>query len=168
MNLNPNEYPSYYEKYLPLIKGGTLLENLEQGNEKLINLAAQLSEEKWNHRYAPEKWTIKEVINHVTDCERVFQYRALCFSRGEKKPIAGFDENEYSKNSNANNRSSESILEEAIVVRNSTIQLFKNLSDEQLITIGDANGRPNSVRAIGWFIPAHQQHHFNVIQERYL
>ena len=168
MQLPNNEYPAYYEKYLPLLSSDDLIVNLENANSKLIEITADISEEKWKHKYAEGKWSVKEVINHVTDTERVLSYRAMCFSRGEKNALPGFDENVYSKNSGAANRSSESIIHEAVIVRQASIELFRNMNIDQLMIIGNGNGQMVSVRALGHFLAAHQLHHLNVILERYL
>jgi uncharacterized damage-inducible protein DinB len=124
--------------------------------------------DKFDYQYAEGKWTIKEIIQHLIDSERVFSYRALRISRNDKTPLPGFDENDYVANSNGKERSLQSLLTEMAVVRQSTLSLFNSFSHEQLTKIGNASNREVSVRAIGFIIIGHQKHHQKVFSERYL
>jgi uncharacterized damage-inducible protein DinB len=124
--------------------------------------------DKFDYQYAEGKWTIKEIIQHLIDSERVFSYRALRISRNDKTPLPGFDENDYVSNSNGKERSLQSLLTEMAVVRQATLSLFNSFSQEQLTKIGIASNKEVSVRAIGFIIIGHQKHHQKVFSERYL
>lgn len=121
-----------------------------------------------NFSYAQGKWTIAEVLIHLMDTERIFQYRALRFARNDKTELQGFDQDSYVPESQAPNRSRNDILEEFIAIRKSSIALFASLNDEMLLRSGLASGAKMSVRALGFVICGHQVHHFNILQERYL
>ena len=118
--------------------------------------------------YASGNWTLKELIVHVTDTERIFAYRALCIARGEQAMLPGFDENTYAAASNAESRSIESIMAEYNSVRQASIALLAGLSDEVFLNMGNANNIPVSVRALAYQIAGHELHHMNIIKERYL
>jgi uncharacterized damage-inducible protein DinB len=124
--------------------------------------------DKFDYQYSEGKWTIKEIIQHLIDSERVFSYRALRISRNDNTPLPGFDENYYVANSNGKERSLQSLLTEMAVVRQSTLSLFNSFSEEQLTKIGIASNREVSVRAIGFIIIGHQKHHQKIFEERYL
>jgi hypothetical protein len=124
--------------------------------------------DKFDFRYAEGKWTIKEIIQHVIDTERIFSYRALRISRNDKTPLPGFDENEYVINTDANNRHLQSLLTELSLVRQSTIALFKSFTPMQLERLGVASNNDISVRAIGFILIGHQKHHQKIFMERYL
>jgi uncharacterized damage-inducible protein DinB len=124
--------------------------------------------DKFDYRYAEGKWTIKDIIQHVIDTERIFAYRALRISRNDITPLPGFEENDYVENTKANERGIQDLLAEFSAVRYATLFLFKSFSEEQLKRIGTASGTAISVRAIGFIIIGHQKHHQNVFQERYL
>lgn len=121
-----------------------------------------------NFSYAQGKWTIAEVLIHLMDTERIFQYRALRFARNDKTELQGFDQDSYVPESQAPNRNRNDILEEFIAIRKSSIALFASLNDEMLLRSGLASGAKMSVRALGFVICGHQIHHFNILQERYL
>ncbi|RZM10922.1 MAG: DinB family protein, partial [Pedobacter sp.] len=118
--------------------------------------------------YAPNKWTLKEMLQHIIDTERIFNFRALCFARKEMQNIPGFEEDDYAANSNAHHRSWESLCEEMKAVRRSTRLFFESLSPEAYSHVGSANGKPVTVLAIGFMTVGHIYHHVNVIKERYL
>ena len=124
--------------------------------------------DKFDYRYDEGKWTIKEIIQHLIDSERVFSYRALRISRNDKTPLPGFDENSFVENTNSNQRSLQGLLTEMAVVRQATLSLFSSFSVEQLERIGMASNHQISVRAIGFIIIGHQEHHQKIFQERYL
>ena len=111
---------------------------------------------------------MKELLLHIIDCERIYAYRALCFARGEQQALSGFDENDFAKNCNADKRTLQSILEEYLSVRQATIVLFEHFEKKDLLRIGKANNHDVSVRAIGFILVGHQQHHLKVLEERYL
>jgi hypothetical protein len=163
-----NRVPVYYHKYIQKINENNLPEALRSLQNELNSFLEDLPEGKWLHKYAEDKWTIKELVQHVIDAERIFCYRALCFSRGEKGSLPGFDENDYVKASNANNRSKESILNELKTVQAATLSLFDSFNEAQLNAEGIANNNPIYVKGIGYIVAGHAKHHLEVIKERYL
>ena len=166
--LKPEEFNSYYAPYINLVESKDIIVSLEKSFEETLSFYSSIPEDKWLYSYAEGKWTINEVVQHLLDTERVFAYRALCFSRKDIIELPGFDQDEYLINSNANSRSKESIIEEYESVRNATITLFKSFSEEMLIQIGVASNSPLSVRASGYIIIGHEKHHCNVIKDNYL
>ena len=166
--LNPKEYDPYYQSFIDLNTQHTLLENLEYGLRAIELLSVKLTEAVANTSYAKGKWTIKEVLVHLIDVERIFSYRALSIARGEQSNLPSFDQDLYVINSNANNRTCASLLEEFSNTRRATISLFKGFSDSALKNIGQAGGAQISVRALGFIITGHHLHHFNVIDKKYL
>lgn len=167
--LSITEYSAFNATYIHAVNESVeLIEGLEKSIDKMIALLENLPIEKLEYRYADEKWTIKEIIQHIIDAERIFSYRALRISRNDKTPLAGFDENEYVGNTNANTRNFKDLLQELKLVRQTTVMLFKSFSNEQLLRLGNASNHFVSVRAIGFVILGHQQHHYKVIVDRYL
>ncbi|GGA73474.1 DNA damage-inducible protein DinB [Flavobacterium palustre] len=163
-----NEYSLFNATYIKAAEDGDLYEDLEISLHDFIRFVQDIPMDKFDYRYAEGKWTIKEIIQHIIDTERVFAYRALRISRNDKTPLPGFDENDYVANTNANDRHLQSLLTELSIVRQSTLALFKSFSEEQLKRIGIASNNEISVRAIGFIIIGHQKHHQKVFQERYL
>jgi uncharacterized damage-inducible protein DinB len=163
-----NEYASFYATYIKAIENVELIEELEICLHDFIKFVQNIPMDKFDFRYAEGKWTIKDIIQHLIDAERVFSYRALRISRNDKTPLPGFEENDYAENTNANGRSIQDLLTEFSAVRHSTLLLFKSFSDEQLTRIGMTSGEEVSVRAIGFIIIGHQKHHQKVFTERYL
>lgn len=163
-----NEFSSFNATYIKALEDVSLMEGLENGLNQLISFISSIPEDKLEYRYAENKWTIKDIVLHLIDAERIFAYRALRIGRGDKTPLAGFEENDYVPNALANKRTIDSLLEEFKFVRNSTLSLFKNFSNEQLLYLGTSSGSTISVRAIGFLISGHQNHHLRIIKERYL
>src|SRR5690554_593610 len=167
--LSKSEYPEYYQGYLKNIEPNSdLFEELEASHHYFIKFVQDIPMEKHDYRYDTGKWTIKEIIQHLIDSERMFAYRALRFSRRDKTDLPGFDQNSYVENSNANTRHLKDLLMEFSLVRHSSLALFKSFSTEILLQKGKANNVEMTVRAIGFMIVAHQEHHKKVFQERYL
>ncbi len=163
------EYPPYAEMYMKLVqKDGTLLKQLEDNLEETKKFVASLTEEELNSRYSDDKWSIKEVLVHIIDDERIYAYRALAFARNDKTSLPGFEQDYYAKHSDTNNRAIENIMEEYEAVRKSTIALFNGFSEEALVRIGTADGNRASVRALGYHIVGHELHHIKFFKERYL
>ncbi|PQA97408.1 DinB superfamily protein [Chryseobacterium piscicola] len=162
------DFEKYIQRYLDLIPTENWLEELKKVGEKTISLYSYLTEEQSKFAYAEGKWTLKEVLLHLSDTERVFQYRILAFARGEKSELPGFDEESYAANSFANERSLESLLEEYQLVRKSSQILLETLNPSVLSNIGIANGNKISVETICQLIVGHNIHHLNVVEERYL
>lgn len=166
--LTTNEYGPYYKGYIDLAGNDLLIAGLTKSMYRHLNLFSSISEDKMNYAYAEGKWTIKELVVHLIDCERVFAYRALRCARNDKTDLPGFDQDDYVTTSEANNRSKASLIEEYESVRKSTIAMFKSFTDEMLTKVGTANGNPMSPRALGFIIIGHEKHHAKIIRERYL
>jgi uncharacterized damage-inducible protein DinB len=165
----PEEYPSYARMYIDLLPNdGLILKYLEDDLKSTCKFVASLPEARLLHRYAEGKWTIKEIIGHIVDDERIYAYRALRFARNDSTELPGFDQDPYAQYSGANQRGIRDLLDEFTLVRKSTIALFKSLNDAALIRTGVANGHSVSVRALAYHIAGHELHHVNLIKERYL
>jgi hypothetical protein len=166
--LSTTEYAPFYAGYIQEAKAANMIEELEICLHEFIKFVQNIRMDKFDFRYAEGKWTIKEIIQHVIDTERIFSYRALRISRNDKTPLPGFDENEYVINTDANNRHLQSLLTELSLVRQSTIALFKSFTPMQLERLGVASNNDISVRAIGFILIGHQKHHQKIFMERYL
>ena len=166
--INDKEYFQYYKRYIDLVGDNPILESLKIGLTATNNFFKNIPKSKLEFRYSEGKWTVKEILLHLIDTERVFCYRALYFARNTGSAIEGFDENMFAENSNANTRDLDDLLNEYMAVRNSTINLFTSFSTEVMKKGGLANDNPLSVRSIGFIICGHEIHHANTIQERYL
>ncbi|MGH1366582.1 MAG: DinB family protein [Calditrichia bacterium] len=171
----PGEYPEYSRIYLDLLEDdGNILDQLWNNFLMIKQFIYDLPEEKLTYRYAEGKWTIKEILVHLIDDERIFAYRALRYARNDSTPLHGFEENHYATFSGANERSLESIFEEYEAVRKATITLFQYLPEEAFMRSGagiDTDGsvvNERTVRGLAWHIAGHELRHFNVIKERYL
>lgn len=169
------EYPVYSKIYLDLLEDdGKILEHLWNNFLEIREFIYSLSDEQLNYRYAEGKWTIKEILVHLIDDERIFAYRALRYARNDNTPLHGFDQELYTKYSDANERSLDSIFEEYEWVRRSTIALFENLPDDCFMRKGsgiDLDGsivNERTVRGLAYHIAGHELRHFNIIKERYL
>ena len=163
-----NEYAPFYAGYIQTLENVHLMEELEICLHDFIKFVQDIPMDKFDYRYAEGKWTIKDIIQHLIDAERVFSYRAMRIARKDKTPLPGFEENDYVDNANANTRSLQELLTELAVVRQSTLSLFKSFSEEQLLSIGIASAKEVSVRAIGFIIIGHQKHHQKIFKQRYL
>ena len=163
-----NEYSNFNATYIKAAANVELIEELEICLHEFIRFVQNIPMDKFDYRYAEGKWTIKDIIQHVIDTERIFAYRALRISRNDATPLPGFEENDYVENTKANERGIQDLLAEFSAVRYATLFLFKSFSEEQLKRMGTASGTAIFVRAIGFIIIGHQKHHQNVFQERYL
>jgi uncharacterized damage-inducible protein DinB len=167
----PGEYPPYAIMYMKLLPtDGLILKHLQSNFEMVKQLIYSLPQETLYYRYAPEKWSIKEVLVHIIDDERIFAYRALRFARNEQNNLIGFDQDSYAIYSDADNRDLDNIFEEYEAVRRATIALFKGLPEEAFDRMGHGTGTANdaTVRALAYHIAGHELHHYNLIRERYL
>ena len=162
------DFQKYIQRYLDLIPSGNWLEELKKSGEKTIAIYSKLSEEQSHFAYAEGKWTLKELLLHLSDTERVFQYRILAIARGDKNELPGFDEELYANQSFANGRSLNSLIEEYELIRNSSRILLETMNPSALDHIGTANGNRISAGTIGRLIVGHNLHHLNIIVERYL
>jgi len=165
--LEANEYNTYYANYINLSQGLELLDGLEDSFEKTLTLFESINEDKLSYRYADGKWTIKEIIQHLIDTERVFCYRALCFARKDKVELPGFNQDDYLESSEVSARSKGDLIGEYKAVRMATNTLFSSFTNQMLLQIGVASNSPLSVRAAGHIIIGHETHHCNIIKERY-
>lgn len=165
----PGEHVPYVLQYFNLIPDdGRILEHLREDLAETSAFLRSLPPERLCHRHAPGKWTIKEIIQHVSDDERIYAYRALRFARGDRTELPGFDPDAYTPETRANLRSLEELLDEFAAVRAGTLTLFAGLGDEALLRSGVAAGNIMSVRAIAYHIAGHERWHMKVIRERYL
>ena len=161
------DYPEYFGKYISQVTEEDLYDAFKIQLPKIESFLHGVDEEKANFAYAHGKWTLKQLLQHMIDGERIFGYRALCFARKETVSLPSFEENEYAENSKANERSWKSLSNEFINLRISTQDLFKSFSDEMLQLKGTANNNTISVLSIGYTIIGHVYHHIKVVQERY-
>jgi hypothetical protein len=162
-----DEHAPFYGGYITLVPDGNLVELLRQQQLETTRMLRGISDEKGRFAYAPGKWTIKEVVGHICDAERIFSYRALRFARGDAQPLTGFDENSYAPAGRFNERSLGDLLDEFEAIRAATIHLLRHLSEEELARRGVANNNPISVRAIAYVIAGHERHHAKLLRERY-
>lgn len=167
-DLNTNEYNSYYQTYINACGNSELVEELTANLKKSLKLFNSIPSGKQEYSYDVDKWTIKELLQHLIDSERVFTYRALRFAREDKTNIPGYEHNDYVSVSRANHRNYTDLVEEFEVVRKSSIALFKSFDDKMLLSQGVANNDTISVRALGFIIVGHYNHHIKVIKERYM
>lgn len=165
---NLADVPSFYHNYINQVEEDNVLTAIVNNGKKTLLFFQSIPAEKWDHRYAEGKWSIKEMFQHIIDAERVFIYRSLCFARGEQASLPGFDENIYAANSKADRRTSEELIAEFETVRKSSEQLFASFDEGQINATGTANNKAISVNAIGFIIAGHVQHHVNITRERYL
>jgi hypothetical protein len=164
----PNEYAEYYSLYIKNIpQKVNIINALEEGSNILQSIIKSIPEDKADFCYAEGKWSIKEVFGHIADVERVMAYRALCIARGESKSLPGFEQDDYVKEANFNNRSLTSLADELYHLRNSNVALFKSFDDEILIRRGIANNKEFSVRAFLYIIAGHELHHLRILKEKY-
>jgi uncharacterized damage-inducible protein DinB len=158
----------YILSYTSLIKGSDVLQALKEQSEELITIVSALPEEKGLYRYAENKWSIKQLLVHMIDTERIMSYRAMCISRRENQPLPGYDENSYAASMDFNKRSFESVLAEYKGLRQANIALFSSLDENSLNRTGIANGKSISVKTIIALLTGHEAHHINILKSRYL
>jgi DinB superfamily len=163
----PGEYASFYETYVSKVQGGDVLSQLESQRLQTAQLFAASSERDGNFRYAPDKWTIKEVVGHLSDTERIFTYRALRVARGDKTPLPSFEQNDYVKNGNFGEQSLADLVAEFGLIRTATLALFRSLNAEAWTRSGTASNNPITVRALAFITAGHELHHRDILKERY-
>jgi uncharacterized damage-inducible protein DinB len=167
----PGEYPPYADMYIRLLPDdGLILDHLSTQVARTRSFIANIPPTRLLHRYAPDKWSIKDILVHIVDDERIFSYRALRFARNEQRNLIGFDQDEYARYAEADKRPVQTILEEYDAVRQATIALFANLPGDSLGRLGHGTGTANdaTVRALAYHIAGHELHHLEIIRERYL
>lgn len=165
-----NEYAPYFEQYIQLVSKGekSIIENLIASQIEFESILGNLPKEKHEFAYSEGKWTVKELIQHIIDTERIFSYRALSFARNDTTSLAGFDHDMFINYANANDRNYTDLLDEMATVRKGSILLFKSFSEDALVRIGVSAENKMSVRALGYLFSGHQLHHLNIVKERYL
>lgn len=168
MLINLENVPHFLKNYVKQVEESDHLQALRVSGHRMLELVYTIKEEQQDHRYAENKWSIREVLCHMIDAERIFAYRALRFARNDKTPLPGWEENNYAPIANANNRSLKQIADEMRHVRLSTIDLFEGFTEEMLIHRGTANGNEMSVVTLGFVIAGHETHHRKILTERYL
>lgn len=164
---SPTTYAPYFQKYIDQVEDNDLLTGFKRQTGQVKNLLDSIDEQKSTYAYAPGKWTLKDLLQHITDTERIFCYRALCFARNETISLPGFDENGYAANTHANERTWQSLADEFLAVRTATELLFKSFSEEELSRTGLANNNPTSAASMGFITLGHFYHHKKIIEERY-
>jgi hypothetical protein len=165
---DPSEYPEYFRRYTRLVPDGDVLELLDRQGAETVSLLSGLSEEQALYRYAPEKWSVKQVIGHLSDTERVFTYRALRFSRNDATPLPGFEENDFVAGANFDERPFPEVLDEFSSVRAASLTFYRSLNQELAQRRGVANELEFSVRSVPYIVAGHERHHVRVLRERYL
>lgn len=165
---HPKETQVYFQYYIDLVKNDDVLQELKDQLTAVEQLIAEIPPDKEDYSYAGNKWSIKQVIGHLTDTERIMAYRVLRFSRKDKTNLSGFDENEYVANADFNNWTLAELGQEFTALRSANLLLFKHFNETTLDETGTANGRESSVRSILFMIAGHVLHHLNVLKTKYL
>ncbi len=163
-----NKIPAFYHGYINLVKEDDLISAFRVQETVIKEFLSSVPSDKYEYQYSPGKWTLKEMLQHMIDAERIFGYRALCFARNDSSPLPGFDENEYVKESLANKRDWNDLVNELLTVRKSNELLFNSLNKEQMERTGTANNTTNYVLGWGYISIGHVAHHMQVMKQRYL
>lgn len=164
-----NEYAPYFKQYLKFVAlDNSIVTNLENSQKEFENLLRGIPEEKQTFVYKKGKWSVKEVVQHMIDSERIFAYRTLSFARKDTTALPGFDQDFFTNHSNANLRDFKDQRKEMSLLRESTLLLFKSFSEESLLISGVMSDKKITVRALGYLFSGHQNHHLKVLKERYL
>lgn len=164
----PDEHAPYYANYIGMVPEGDVLDLMTRQVKETTKLLAGIPDAKAGYRYAPGKWSIKGLVGHVVDSERVFSYRALSIGRGDPSPLPGFDEKAWAQVSNADERPLKELIKDYEAARQATLALFRSLPADGWARRGTANNYPVTVRALAWIILGHERHHLKILRERYL
>lgn len=167
-NVDLSRVFEYYHKYINLVIEDDLQTAFKKHQTVLASFLKEIPKKKWNYRYAEGKWSIKEVVQHIIDAERVFSYRALCFARKDQTPLPSFDENIFAANSKADERSKKDLIRELKTVQESSALLFSSFDEEQLEQTGIASGKSTYVKGIAYILLGHALHHKKILEDRYL
>jgi hypothetical protein len=162
-----SEYAQYYERYIALVQGDDIVGMLEAQRLHMMQMLAARSEREGNFRYAPDKWSVKEVLGHLADSERIFTYRAVRIARGDQTPLPGFEQDDYVKNGAFGERKLTDLSEELAEVRGATIALYRSLNEAAWMRHGTASSYGVSVRALAYMTAGHELHHQRILEERY-
>lgn len=168
MRPQPSDAAPYFQRYIDLVPDGDIVQLLTQAKAVMTALLQSLPPDKWDFRYAAGKWSIREMLLHIIDTERIFTYRALRIARNDQTPLPGFEQDDYVTFSNASNRSWSSLISEYLAVREASIQLFKNFTPEMWQHTGTASNNNVSVLALAYMTAGHELHHLNVLKDKYL
>ena len=163
-----NEYAPYYQKYIALVPAGDVVATLSRQLEDTLSLLRGLTEAQGDSRYAPGKWSIKELVGHIIDGERIFAHRAFRFARNDQTSLPGFEQDDYVRAGNFDNRRLSDLADEFEQVRRATLCLLRSLDDEAWLRRGKANDTEVSVRALAYILAGHETHHMQIVRERYL
>lgn len=161
------EYAPYYDRYISLIQGEDILNTLDQQRRQMMLLLSGRDDDDADFRYAPEKWSAKEVLGHVCDTERIFAYRALRIARADATPLEGFEQDDYVRNGPFAKRPLADLVEDFIAVRRATLSLLRNLDEAAWMRRGIANKNEVSVRALAYIVAGHELHHRGILEEKY-
>ncbi|MEK6301581.1 MAG: DinB family protein [Acidobacteriota bacterium] len=164
----PTEYAEYYHKYISRVADGNIITVLGSQIDNTVALLHGLSEAQAGFRYAPEKWSVKEVVGHLIDSERVFGYRAMRFARNDQTPLSGFEQNDYVEAAAFDDQGLNDLASEFEHVRRANLHMLRGLNSEAWERRGDANGNAVSVRALAYIIAGHELHHVGIIRTKYL
>jgi len=164
----PSEYAGDFKRYIDLVPETDIVAAMEKQGNEMQQLIASLDEERASHRYAPGKWTIKGVLGHVADGEKIFGYRFLAIARGEQQSLPGFEENDYANNAKFDSWPLANLAEYLAVVRRANVLVMKNLTEEDWNRRGVANQNETTALALAFTMVGHERHHLNVLRERYL
>jgi Mycothiol maleylpyruvate isomerase N-terminal domain. len=166
------EYNTYYQKYIDLASqddtGDDIVGALDAQSRETAALLGSLTDVQAGHRYEPGKWSVKQVVGHIIDAERIFAYRVLCIARGETQSLPGFDQDPFVANGGFDDRTISDLVEELVTVRRSNVIMMRALSEEAWRRVGTASDSPVSSRALAYGILGHERHHMGIIRERYL
>ncbi len=163
----PGQYAPYYDRYISLVEGEDILATFDRQRREMMLLLSGRNEEDGDFRYAPDKWSAKEVLGHICDTERIFAYRALRVARADATPMEGFEQDDYVRNCPFAQRLLSDLVEDFIAVRRATLSLFRNLDEAAWSRRGVANKNEVTVRALAYIIAGHELHHRNILEERY-
>ena len=163
-----DEHIEYYSRYIDRVSDGDIVAKLEQQLPQTLAFLRSIPESKHDHAYAPDKWTIRQIVGHLSDGERVFQYRAFRFSRADTTPVPGFEENDYVANARFSSISMSDLISEFESLRDATVKMFSGMDADMMGRSGTANNAAITVRSIAWIMAGHVDHHEQVIRERYL
>ncbi|HEX8334917.1 MAG TPA: DinB family protein [Segetibacter sp.] len=164
----PGSFPDFFQNYISKVKADNIAEAADRYGTSVVDFFKNIPAEKASYKYAEGKWSLKEMLLHLIDAERIFAYRALCIARKDQTPLPGFDENLYATNSKADNRNWDDLITEFEITRKSTDMLIKSFDEEQLQQQGITSNVPNTVNAICYVVYGHILHHVQIVKERYL
>lgn len=164
----PAEHAPEFSKYVTLVAEGDIIDTLERQIDDSLSLLRSIPSDKANFRYGPDKWSVKELLGHLIDSERIFSYRALSFARNDQTPLPGYEQNDYVREADFDSRDLADMVEEYATVRRATIHLFRPLNETEWLRHGKANENDISVRALAYIIAGHELHHIGVLRSRYL